>query len=107
MKEIINRGAYVTQEDILYSSLTVRETIKYAALLRLPFSLSYDEKMRKVDEVIEMLDLTAIQHSKVGGTLIRGISGGEKRRLSIGIEIITNPCSFFLLFFCIIYSIFY
>jgi len=91
-KKVFQRhGAYVTQDDILYGDLTVRETLMYAALLRLPFSMSHKEKSKAVDELIEMLGLTAVKNSRIGGLYIRGISGGEKRRVSIGVEVVTSP----------------
>lgn len=96
-----NCGAYVAQEDILYADLTVRETLLYSALLKLPWSISYREKREIVDHLIQMLGLEAARNTRIGGTLLRGISGGEKRRVSIGIELITYPSLFsfsFILF---------
>ncbi|KAG6679242.1 hypothetical protein I3842_14G120300 [Carya illinoinensis] len=72
--------AYVTQEDIMLGTLTVRETLKYSAHLRLPTTMTKEG----VNGIVE-------------GTIVEmGISGGEKKRLSIAIEILTRPCLLFL-----------
>lgn len=85
-------GAFVSQDDVLYGDLTVRETLEFAAFLRMPSSkYTRKQKLARVDEVLDMLRLTEVQHSRIGGILHRGISGGEKRRVSIGIEILTSP----------------
>lgn len=89
-----NCGAYVAQEDILYPDLTVKETLLYSALLKLPWSIPYREKCEIVEDLIKMLGLEAAKNTRIGGTLLRGISGGEKRRVSIGIELITYPSKY-------------
>jgi ABC-type multidrug transport system ATPase subunit len=86
-----NIAAYVPQEDHLLENLTVKETLTYSALLRLPSAMSHEEKLQQVDRVIQELRLTHIADSKIGGEFIRGISGGEKRRVSIGLQLLTNP----------------
>jgi ABC-type multidrug transport system ATPase subunit len=53
-----------------------------------------EEKMAQVEAVIQELRLTHVADSKIGGELVRGISGGEKRRVSIGIQLLTNPSKF-------------
>lgn len=88
MKRLI---AYVTQSDLFLPMLTVRETLTFSALLRLPSTLTLEQKRRRVDRVIRMLVLGKSADTKVGGMMMRGISGGERRRLNIGCEILTNP----------------
>ncbi|KAJ3249108.1 hypothetical protein HDU78_007070 [Chytriomyces hyalinus] len=88
--------AYVDQDDLLLPSLTVRETLYFSAKLRLPESMSVKEKMGRVDEVLETLGLSHVAHSRVGGFGQRGISGGERRRVSIGVELVTSPGILFL-----------
>uniref|UniRef100_A0A7S4KVM7 ABC transporter domain-containing protein n=1 Tax=Paramoeba aestuarina TaxID=180227 RepID=A0A7S4KVM7_9EUKA len=83
--------AYVMQDDALYGVLTVRENLYYSAMLRLPESMSKKEKLERVEEVIEMLGLTKCADTKIGTPFIRGVSGGERRRCSIGMELITRP----------------
>ncbi|KAF8948563.1 hypothetical protein BGZ47_004077 [Haplosporangium gracile] len=82
---------YVTQEDDFIETLTVLETLTFAAKMRLPRAMSVKDKLARVDAVMEELNLTHIKNTKVGGAVIRGISGGEKRRVTIGIELLSSP----------------
>lgn len=86
------RTGFVAQNDILYPHLTVTETLLFTALLRLPNSLTYTEKYQHVEQVIAELGLTRCRNSMIGGPLVRGISGGEKKRVSIAQEMLINPC---------------
>ncbi|GFP81527.1 ABC transporter g family member 14 [Phtheirospermum japonicum] len=88
---IKRRTGYVAQDDVLYPHLTVFETLLFTALLRLPKGLSKDEKTRHVDHVIVELGLTRCRNSMIGGPLFRGVSGGERKRVSIGQEMLINP----------------
>ncbi|XP_076895224.1 ABC transporter G family member 14-like [Bidens hawaiensis] len=85
------RTGFVTQDDVLYAHLTVTETLLFTAMLRLPNSISQDEKLEHVERVITELGLTRCKNSMIGGPLFRGISGGEKKRVSIGQEMLINP----------------
>jgi len=90
-------AAHVPQEDNQIPTLTVRECIMYSALLRLPWHWSQEMKQRRVDEVLLELGMDHVANSKVGGSAgIRGVSGGERRRVSIGMELVTNPKILFL-----------
>lgn len=88
---IRRRTGFVTQQDTLYPHLTVTETLLFTALLRLPNSMANDEKVEHVERVITELGLTRCRNSMIGGPLVRGISGGEKKRVSIGQELLINP----------------
>ncbi|XP_062022523.1 ABC transporter G family member 14 isoform X2 [Rosa rugosa] len=88
---IKRRTGFVAQEDVLYPHLTVTETLVFTALLRLPNTLTRDEKVQHVEQVISELGLTRCRSSMIGGPLFRGISGGEKKRVSIGQEMLINP----------------
>eukprot|EP00741_Cyanophora_paradoxa_P003341 tig00000692_g3247.t1 len=83
--------SYVTQEDVLLEHLTVRETLMYSARLTLPASRSDAERAARVDELLAQLGLLKAAATKVGGSFVRGVSGGEKRRVSIGVELIRSP----------------
>ncbi|KAJ4952200.1 hypothetical protein NE237_029032 [Protea cynaroides] len=85
------RTGFVAQNDILYPHLTVAETLVFTALLRLPGTLTQDEKVQHAEDVITELGLTRCRNSMIGGPLFRGISGGEKKRVSIGQEMLVNP----------------
>ncbi|XP_024517961.1 ABC transporter G family member 11 [Selaginella moellendorffii] len=89
-------AAYVKQEDVLLGTLTVLETITYSAQLRLPHSLPRSQKMEMVESVITEMGLGDCKHTVVGGWFSRGLSGGEKRRVSIALEILTQPSLLFM-----------
>lgn len=95
-KNLKSRIGFVTQDDVLFPHLTVRETLTYAALLRLPKTLSKQEKEQRATDVIYELGLERCQDTMIGGTFVRGISGGERKRVCIGNEIIINPSLLFL-----------
>ncbi|XP_024387337.1 ABC transporter G family member 11 isoform X3 [Physcomitrium patens] len=84
-------AAYVTQEDVLIGTLTVFESIMYSASLRLPGNITKTEKRAIVDRTIREMGLWDSQNSYVGNFFLRGLSGGEKRRLSIALQILTRP----------------
>ncbi|KAJ2661802.1 hypothetical protein IWW48_002196 [Coemansia sp. RSA 1200] len=85
--------AYVEQDDLMHSTLTVEETLSISAKLRLPNSKYTDQdKKERVEEVMRQLRLSHIANSRIGGGGgKRGISGGERKRVSIGIELVTEP----------------
>lgn len=87
------RIGFVSQDDVVYPHLTVLETLTYAALLRLPNTLTREEKVGHAERVISELGLTRCRNSPVGGRMgrFRGISGGERKRVSIGHEMLVNP----------------
>ncbi|DBA04319.1 TPA: hypothetical protein N0F65_002081 [Lagenidium giganteum] len=90
-------AAYVQQDDTLFSTLTVRECIQYSAQLRLPASVTDAVKNAMVDRVIDELNLTHVANSRIGSSgKSRGVSGGERRRVSIGMELVTSPQILFL-----------
>ncbi|XP_073298650.1 ABC transporter G family member 9 [Primulina huaijiensis] len=87
---------FVTQDDALYPHLTVTETLVYTALLRLPRTLTKQEKVQQAEAVITQLGLSRCKDSIIGGPLMRGVSGGERKRVSIGQELLINPSLIFL-----------
>uniref|UniRef100_J3MX98 ABC transporter domain-containing protein n=1 Tax=Oryza brachyantha TaxID=4533 RepID=J3MX98_ORYBR len=93
MKQI---SSYVMQDDQLFPMLTVLETLSFAAEVRLPPSLSRAEKLKRVWELIDQLGLQTTAHTYIGDEGTRGVSGGERRRVSIGVDIIHRPSLLFL-----------
>ncbi|KAG5409872.1 hypothetical protein IGI04_006191 [Brassica rapa subsp. trilocularis] len=90
-KQTLKRTGFVAQDDLLYPHLTVRETLVFVALLRLPRSLTRHEKIKAAESVISELGLEKCENTVVGNTFIRGISGGERKRVSIAHELLINP----------------
>jgi ABC-type multidrug transport system ATPase subunit len=88
--------AYVFQDDYILETMTVYEALCMSAQLRLPNSIDMNEKKDKIEQVLEWLDLSGCRDTIVGNSLKRGISGGERKRLAIGMEMITNPSVIFL-----------
>ncbi|CAH9133304.1 unnamed protein product [Cuscuta epithymum] len=97
-KAKLNNGAvaYVTQEDLLMGTLTVRETITYSAQLRLPSNLTRSDVDEIVENVMMEMGLQECGDHLIGNWHLRGISGGEKKRLSIALENLTQPRLLFL-----------
>jgi ABC-type multidrug transport system ATPase subunit len=89
-------AGYVFQEDVLLSTMTVRECLMFSANLRLPDCVSHADKVKRVEEVMQELGITHIAERKIGDEMTRGISGGEKRRVSIGMELVISPQLLFL-----------
>jgi ABC-type multidrug transport system ATPase subunit len=85
-----SRIGYVPQDDIVHLELTVLEALNYAAQLRLPFA-SANQQQQRVEEVLEQLQLQ--ERKKVP---ITRLSGGQRKRVSIGVELISSPGLFFL-----------
>jgi len=83
--------AFVLQDDLLFAHLTVRETLRYAALLKLPNTMKWKDKIATVENVIKLLRLERCANTKIGGPFARGVSGGERKRCSIGVEMLNNP----------------
>ncbi len=82
---------YVPQDDIVHMELTVEEVLDYAACLRMPSDTTWEERMDRIDEVINILGLDDRRHN-----IIKQLSGGQRKRVSIGVELLTKPSIFFL-----------
>ncbi|POO01189.1 ABC transporter-like [Trema orientale] len=87
---------YVMQDDVLYPMLTVEETLTFAADFRLPRTVSRSKKMARVQALIDQLGLRNAANTIIGDEGHRGVSGGERRRVSIGVDVIHNPILLFL-----------
>ncbi|GFZ21462.1 ABC-2 type transporter family protein [Actinidia rufa] len=97
-RPISNRSfkfAYVRQEDLFFSQLTVRETLSLAAELQLQEISSVEERDEYVNNLLFKIGLVSCADSRVGDAKVRGISGGEKKRLSLACELIASPSVIF------------
>ena len=87
-----DRVGFVPQEDVIYPELTVEEVLNFSASWRLPVGTTDEEKKEILEETLEILGLTAVRHLRIGPTRTSsGLSSGEKKRVSIGMELIANP----------------
>ena len=91
-----NEFAFVAQEDSLHIASTPRQALTFSARLRLPKSTTKEEIDAIVERFIDDLGLRSCADTIIGGGLLKGISGGEKRRVSIGVELVSNPTLVFL-----------
>ncbi|GMH37379.1 hypothetical protein BSKO_05252 [Bryopsis sp. KO-2023] len=92
-KEMKHLSCYVMQNPVLLSSATVRESLMTSTLLRLPLKIPNARKVALVNQILEELGLTECADVLIGNEVeaIKGISGGEKRRLAVGVELVTQP----------------
>ena len=91
LKDFRELVGFVPQEDIMLRELTVEENIRHSALMRLPTGLSHEEKMDRVYQVMESLDLLHIRNSIIGDEIVRGISGGQRKRVNVAMELVADP----------------
>ena len=82
-------GAFVQQDDVLLETFTPEESFRFAAKLRT--NLTDRQIEVKVRDIISRLGLKSCKDTFIGGILMKGISGGERKRTSIGYELITDP----------------
>ena len=87
---------FVPQEDVMLRELTVRENILHSARIRAPKSWSAAQVEAHVDTLIEALNLSHVSHSVIGDGITRGVSGGQRKRVNIGMEVAATPLSLFL-----------
>ena len=88
--------AFCPQEDVMLRDLTVRENIVFSALTRLPSGWPPARKLAFAEAVIDLLDLRAVADERIGDEAVRGISGGQRKRVNIGIEMAADPVVLFL-----------
>ncbi|KAL4435933.1 hypothetical protein ABPG77_000695 [Micractinium sp. CCAP 211/92] len=97
-REFSQISCYVMQRDVLLASSTVREALLIAALLKLPRSMPTAAKVAQVDAVLADLELEGCQHTLIGDEVLgmKGISGGQRRRVSVGVELVKKPRVLFM-----------
>ena len=94
--ELKRLSGYVMQDDLLNGYLTVEETLMYTAKLRLPRSFTDKQRKERVDDVMNDLGLSHVHNVIVGTPLKKGISGGERKRVCVGMQLLNRPQLLFL-----------
>ncbi|XP_063103323.1 broad substrate specificity ATP-binding cassette transporter ABCG2-like [Cavia porcellus] len=89
-------SGYVSQDDVVMGTLTVRENLRFSAALRLPTTMTNHEKNEKINEAIQELGLDKVADSKVGTEQIHGVSRAERKKVIIAMELVTDPTILFL-----------
>ena len=84
------RFAYVMAEDAIYPTTTPREAFNFVCKLRLP-GLTAEQRSERAEKMLETLGLTGCADTYIGNALLKGISSGEKKRTSVGIELLPDP----------------
>eukprot|EP00276_Gloeochaete_wittrockiana_P000878 CAMPEP_0184676120 /NCGR_PEP_ID=MMETSP0308-20130426/88116_1 /TAXON_ID=38269 /ORGANISM="Gloeochaete witrockiana, Strain SAG 46.84" /LENGTH=1364 /DNA_ID=CAMNT_0027123931 /DNA_START=56 /DNA_END=4147 /DNA_ORIENTATION=- len=84
------RVSYVEQEDLLFPTLTVKESVMFSARCRLPGEIADEDVVARVDLVLKVLSLSHVSDTIIGNQELRGVSGGERRRVSIACEAVTS-----------------
>ncbi|CAN8321649.1 unnamed protein product [Cochlearia groenlandica] len=87
---------FVPQDDVVHGNLTVEENLWFHAKCRLPAGLSKADKVLVVERIIDSLGLQAVRNSLVGTVEKRGISGGQRKRVNVGLEMVMEPSVLFL-----------
>ena len=87
---------YVPQEDVMHRTLTVEEVLYYQAKLNFPAEVTRDEIDARIDLVLAQLDLQDVRQSVVGDEVRRGLSGGQRKRLNVAMELMSEPAALLL-----------
>ncbi|KAJ3038987.1 hypothetical protein HDV00_012746 [Rhizophlyctis rosea] len=87
---------YVPQEDVMLRELTVRDILMHSARMRLPADWSHERIRQKVLEIIHFLEMSHVMDNVIGDEEERGISGGQRKRVNIGMELVAEPSILFL-----------
>lgn len=89
-RELKRRVAFVMQDDALLATQTVEESLRFSSALKRP-GLTPQQRSAEVDELLDGLGLKECRSTAIGSALVKGVSGGERKRTSVGVELITNP----------------
>jgi ATP-binding cassette subfamily G (WHITE) protein 2 len=103
LREFNRMTGFVSQEDVLMGSMTTYEALKFTAQMKLPSTMTSAEKEERVTQLLDNMGLTRVKDNFMGFTgaaarnsgIKRGLSGGERKRASIAIELITYPSTYY------------
>jgi len=84
-------SGYVQQDDLLFGNLTVEETLQYSARLRLPSYVTSEERAMRIEDALTKLGLQHCRNTIIGDELKRGVSGGERKRVCVAVELLMSP----------------
>lgn len=87
---------YVPQDDIMHGDLTVREALYFSARLRLPRDMKRAEILQRIERVLSELGLEGTEDVLIGSPAKKGISGGQRKRVNLAMELLTDPSVLFL-----------
>ncbi|XP_045203563.2 uncharacterized protein LOC123556708 isoform X2 [Mercenaria mercenaria] len=90
-KRLRRQLGFVLQQDVFFSDLTLWETLYFTAMISLPESLSKADKLKRLENIIDLLQLGKCKNTVIGGIFLKGLSGGEKKRVSIARALLTDP----------------
>merc|ERR1712238_303639 len=91
MREFKDVIGFAPQVDTMHRNLTVEDIIIHNALMRLPVNMSKEEKLQRVDDVLEVLEIDHVRDTIIGDARVRGLSGGQLKRVNIAMEMVSNP----------------
>lgn len=94
--ELKRIAGYVMQDDLLNGYLTVEETLQYTARLRLPRMFTDRQRQERVEDVMNDLGLMHVRNAIIGSQLKQGISGSERKRLCVSMQLLNRPQLLFL-----------
>lgn len=94
--ELKKISGYVMQDDLLSGYLTIEETLSYIAELRLSRICTKDERINRVQEVLSQMCLSDVRHQVIGSPFHQGVSGSERKKLCVAIQLLTRPQLLFL-----------
>jgi ATP-binding cassette subfamily G (WHITE) protein 2 len=89
-------SAYVMQDDLLHAELTVWETLSYAAQLRMGSSTTREQRTQRIEELLGLMGISHIKEVIIGNSRRKGVSGGERKRVSVSVELLNRPQLVFL-----------